>query len=230
MVRRFATRSDRRRRLPGPGRAGARVQRLPRRYTTSNACATCHQSNSVPFNAPKVYNDWATDRPRTSTTSATPSPAQLPYGSVCLGCHTANYAPGKVTPVRQCVTPRRHGVDRRSGASSTERDDVSAGPRQGAVLRERHRLLLVPLRRERGRQRLTRRGPATTPTTRRTWPPLADLANADICGACHSRFAYTKTTYPVTADPDRHRGADDADPAADGDRLSDARVGATQHR
>ena len=32
-----------------------------------------------------------------------------------------------------------------------------------------------------------------------------DLANGEICGACHSRYSYTTNTYPVNADPDGDR-------------------------
>ena len=66
-------------------------------YTTSDACQTCHQAGQ-PANAPKVYNGWATTKHGTDEEAASAAKS-LPYGSVCAGCHTANYAPAKVTPV-----------------------------------------------------------------------------------------------------------------------------------
>ncbi len=62
----------------------------------------CHTSGQ-PANAPKVYNDWAGTKH--AIDSEGPSAAlSLPYGSVCAGCHTANYDPSKVVPTPTATT------------------------------------------------------------------------------------------------------------------------------
>ena len=97
-------------------------------YTTCNGCAMCQRPTTRrPAGLQRV------GRPRThdSRPSVKP-PAASPYGSVCAGCHTANYDPSKVMPDSDSHPDGTAGRPSR-GASPTA-PDSAAGPGD-AVLR-----------------------------------------------------------------------------------------------
>ena len=50
-------------------------------------------------------HDWVGRRSTRRTKKVRSAAKSLPYGSVCAGCHTSNYAPGKVTPCRRRRRP-----------------------------------------------------------------------------------------------------------------------------
>jgi hypothetical protein len=64
-------------------------------YTATPACRTCHSGTAGISNVyPQRHGTkHAIDE------EADSAALSLPSGSVCAGCHTSNYAPGKVTPV-----------------------------------------------------------------------------------------------------------------------------------
>ena len=65
-------------------------------YTTSDYCSICHKVGQA-GGAPKVYDAWSQTAHGTDA-EAVSAAKSLPYGSVCAGCHTANFAPSKVVP------------------------------------------------------------------------------------------------------------------------------------
>ena len=173
-------------------------------YTTSAACAVCHTSGQ-PANAPKVYNDWAGTKH--ATDSEGPSSAlSLPYGSVCAGCHTANYDPSKVVPTPTATTTSTTSPYPTSVAWAASLPMVGSTP-----------VLVLP--QSQGNYPMSEfdigcsschygadvngtianqgNDPADTAHT----APYQQLANADICGACHSRYSYTVGTYTVAPVP-----------------------------
>ena len=167
-------------------------------YTTSAACAVCHQSGQ-PANAPKVYNDWAGTKHGTDAEGVSAGQS-IPNGSVCGGCHTANYAPSKVvpvagTPVVATASPFATSVPWTASIATpfpaqatgeapySEADIGCSSCHYGANVN--------------GTIASAGNDPGDTAHTA---APVA-LADADICGTCHSRFAYTVNTFAVTPLP-----------------------------
>jgi hypothetical protein len=161
-------------------------------YTTSNGCAVCHTSGQ-PAGAPKVYNDWATTAHGTDAEAAGAA-AELPYGSVCAGCHTANFDPSKVTP-----TPTATST---AGAVTWEATVPSPMPSQATGDAAFSEFDIGCSSCHYGSNMngvLAGAGNDANDTAHTA--PYQDLANAEICGACHSRYAYTVNTIAVTPVP-----------------------------
>ncbi|HTX68555.1 MAG TPA: hypothetical protein VMH50_05355 [Thermoleophilia bacterium] len=160
-------------------------------YTVSSACAGCHTSGT--FGAPIVNPQWQGTKHGTDAEAAS-SALSLPYGSVCAGCHTANYDPTKVTPVPTAtsstgavswaaspsVTTLPQG-DPSASAPFSELDVGCSSCHYGAG----------PVSSLDGRD---------TNDTAHT-VPYGNLADPQICGACHSRYSYTTQTYSVAPVP-----------------------------
>ncbi len=148
-------------------------------YTPSDTCKGCHQNMA---SIPAVYDMWA--ETKHAEANADDQSTRLPYGSVCGGCHTGNYAPGKVVPtptatsstgavtwVAGNVTPdTAHQADGNSAASELAVGCSSCHQSQTAA----HAV-----------------GSANP----------SNLANPDICGQCHTRYSYTVATYSVAPVP-----------------------------
>ncbi|HEY5472052.1 MAG TPA: hypothetical protein VIK32_02560, partial [Candidatus Limnocylindrales bacterium] len=162
-------------------------------YTTSDACATCHQTvGGVPASAPKVYNDWAATAHGTDAEGHVVMGTSngLPYGSVCGGCHTANFDPTKVVPilvsgtyvpsVSTTTAPQASGT-----APFSENDIGCSSCHYGANVASMGALANT--------------GSDSNDTAHTA--AFADLANAEICGACHSRYSYTVNPITVLATP-----------------------------
>ena len=161
-------------------------------YTTSDACAVCHTSGQ-PASAPKVFDAWAATAHGQDPEAA--SAAQgLPYGSVCVGCHTANYDPSKVTPVPTATStsgsvswgasPSTAPLPQSVGNAPFSETDIGCsschyGADVNGVISDA--------------------GSDVNDTAHNA--PFQQLANADICGACHTRYAYTVGTYAVLPVP-----------------------------
>ena len=179
---------------PRPG-----LQRLSAGTTRpQRLCSICHQAGQPA--SPPVYHRLGRDQARRGR-------RRRPGGTVsrtapaARGCHTSNYAPSKVvpTPTGNRLDRRRPSHRRRQRPSPTvPRPSPSADRRRRSVLGELRRLLVVPLRRGHGvlaavRQRPERHGAQ--------WLRTPNLANAEICGQCHSRYSYTVDTYRRDAGP-----------------------------
>ena len=95
-------------------------------YTTSDYCSICHKAGQ-PGSAPKVYDQWQLTKHGEDSEAAS-ALTSLPYGSVCAGCHTANYAPAKVTPSPSGTTyvadPGTVTGDQASGNSAASELDI----------------------------------------------------------------------------------------------------------
>jgi hypothetical protein len=148
-------------------------------YTPSDTCKGCHQNMA---SIPQVYDKWA--ETKHAEANADGQSTRLPNGSVCAGCHTGNYAPGKVVPTATAtssagvvtwvagnVTPdTAHQADGNSAASELDVGCSSCHQSQSAA----------------------HAATAANP---------ANLANPDICGQCHTRYSYTVDTYTVQPVP-----------------------------
>ena len=189
-------------------------------YSVATSCQGCHTNGN--FGAPKVFDAWAETKHAENEAYAEVKD-RVPTGSVCQGCHTANFDPAKMTPTPTATTTAystpvgptstptatttalayttdvsgsQTGVNSHNGAWSENYIGCSSC-HYGAE----------PISDADGRD--------VTDTAHRA--PFGEMANADICGTCHSRYSYTVATYTITPIPTpecrRH------DPAADGSRL-----------
>jgi hypothetical protein len=147
-------------------------------YTTTIYCQVCHTTS--PGNP--VYNEWAETKHAESNgeDQATRDPL-----SSCAGCHTANYAPGKPSPSPSGTSyvwnnnPNPVAADTGNaasselfvGCSSCHYGVAAPAPYGGDSNNTAHSVA------------------------------MSEMANADICGQCHSRYAYTKSTYSIIPVP-----------------------------
>ena len=181
-------------RLPGAGGAGAGLQRLsatrtsrtsgqgepggphrvPRgRHPRAGRLQRLRRDERTPRSAPSCSTR---DRRRRCAAAANAEP--IAEGPGCAGCHSGNYDAGRPSPNAAGVYPWRDTLPT-SPATTPSASPSSAAPRA---------------------------------TTARTWPRTAgpttahrcrsaNMANADICGQCHSRYSNTADTYTITPNP-----------------------------
>jgi len=167
-------------------------------YTTSYACATCHSGIA---GIPAVYPEWKETK-HGEGEAYLDVYNRLPYGSVCQGCHTSNFDPSKLTPVPTATAangtvswaaapaPTATGTDFPQITQSTGDlawSESSIGCSSCHYGANTAGAGLEPY------------GSDSNDTAHMV--PYGDMANADICGACHSRYSYTVATYSVTPVP-----------------------------
>jgi hypothetical protein len=171
-------------------------------YTTTVACQTCHDGTT---GIPAVYHEWSETAHANAGWEGQAN--RLPYGSSCGGCHTANYDPSKVVPTLASLAPTPKPTATILGvptpaptatlavwvaANGTATDPQTTGSaassesfvgcsscHYGANVFDSLAIFGVD--------------PNDTAHT----APNANLANAAICGQCHSRYSYTVNTYAV---------------------------------
>ena len=151
-------------------------------YTMTQACASCHTAGS--FGAPIVYDDFTTTK-HYSNEEGPNALEELPRGSVCAGCHSGNYSPAKVIPAL---------VDGAWVASNglptgTQQDGTSAASETFIGCSSCHYGASA------GVSPLDGQDVNDTAHT----APFGNMADAQICGACHSRYSYTKNPIEVQA-------------------------------
>ncbi len=157
-------------------------------YTVKEGCA-CH--DNALGSVPPITPAWGGSKH--AVAGADDQALRLPYGSVCAGCHTSNFDPTKVVP-----TPTATATD----------GTVSWGAANG---------IPDPLTQSTGEFASSENfvgcsschygtnalgalfGEDSNDTAHKA--PYGELANADICGACHSRYSYTTDTFPVSPIP-----------------------------
>jgi nitrate/TMAO reductase-like tetraheme cytochrome c subunit len=152
-------------------------------YTTSQACQTCHSGTA---NIPAVYNQWAGTKH--AVAGEDDQALRLPYGSVCQGCHTSNFSPAKVVPTPSGTTyVPANGIPTEvqtvGNAASSENYVGCSSCHYGANVAGGLEIY----------------GVDTNDTAHEV--PMGEMANADICGACHSRYSYTVDTFSVSPVP-----------------------------
>lgn len=148
-------------------------------YTPSDTCKGCHTDMA---SIPQVYNQWAETKHAEANKDG--QSTRLPYGSVCAGCHTGNYAPGKVVPTATATSAA--GAVTWVGGNMTP--DTSAQATGNSAASE----LDVGCSSCHQSQTAAHAATAANPS---------NLANAEICGQCHSRYSYTVATYSVAPVP-----------------------------
>ena len=159
-------------------------------YTTTQACQSCHAGTA---GIPPVYNQWVHTK-HAIDEAAGETAARLPYGSVCTGCHTANYDPTKVTPVP--IETSTSG-DVSWGASPSA---IASPQTQGDAAFSEEKIGCSSCHYGANvTGGLAIYGVDSNDTAHNA--PLGLMANADICGACHSRYSYTVDTFAVNPIP-----------------------------
>ena len=173
-------------------------------FTTSDYCSICHQEGQ-PGSAPKIFNRWA--QTAHAKAGADNQGYRLPYGSSCGGCHTSNYAPSKVVP-----QPTLTAVAPTAPAGSPTPAPTATNVSWGAVIPSPFPAQAdgdAPFSENFVGCSSCHYGAATgtspqygnDPSDTAHMAPYANLANAEICGQCHSRYAYTVNTYDVATVP-----------------------------
>ena len=157
-------------------------------YTTSAACQTCHSGIA---GIPSVYPQWSQTKHGTGEAYLDVY-NRLPYGSVCQGCHTSNFAPSKLTPVATATSASGAVTWVASPAPSatgtafpmdTQATGELAWSESSIGCSSCHYGANVA-----GALQTFGVDPNDT-AHRGTTSAYSALANADICGACHSRYS-----------------------------------------
>ena len=156
----------------------------------TGACASCHTTAASAHRSSTI----ATRRPSTTPTrrAARRSLDRLPRGSTCAGCHSSNFSPDEGhTDTRA----QRHGV--RCRERHADRHSIWCAGRHSASSEEFIGCSSCHYGASAGISPLD--GPDANDTAHRS--PYGEMANADICGACHSRYSYTTDTFTVQPIP-----------------------------
>jgi hypothetical protein len=159
-------------------------------YTVSSACRSCHDTGS--FGAPIVGANWAKTKHGTDE-EAVSAGQSLPYGSVCGGCHTANYAPSKVVPI-PTATSTASAV-----AWAADLSGTAAPQALGNAPMSEFDIGCSSCHYGAGPGISSVDGADANDTAHMA--PYGNLADPQICGACHSRYSYTTPVYSVSPIP-----------------------------
>jgi hypothetical protein len=156
-------------------------------YTTSNACQPCHNGQFAGI--PAVYDEWA--ETKHAEAGADDQALRLPYGSVCQGCHTANFDPAKVVPTPTATSSTGAVSWGAANGIPTEAQTVgnAASSENFVGCSSCHYGMAID----------GDFGSDANNTAHNA--PKGLLANAEICGQCHSRYSYTTQTFAVSPIP-----------------------------
>ena len=157
-------------------------------YTIKEGCA-CH--NNAIGSLPPITPSWSGSKH--AVAGADNQATRLPYGSVCQGCHTSNFDPAKVIPTPTATAANgtvswgaANGIP--DPLTQSTGNFASSENFVGCSSCHYGTNALGPLF-----------GEDANDTTHNV--PFGNMADAQICGACHSRYSYTKNTYAVQPIP-----------------------------
>jgi nitrate/TMAO reductase-like tetraheme cytochrome c subunit len=171
-------------------------------YTTADGCQICHSGTA---GIPAVYHEWAETK-HAENEAYSEVANRVPTGSVCQGCHTSNFAPLKMTPQPTATTT---AYSTPAGPAMTPTATATAygyftdtSPNQATGMGAWSEGYIGCSSCHYGANmagiaELAGSDPKDTAHT----SPFGEMANADICGACHSRYSYTVDTYPIIPIP-----------------------------
>jgi len=164
-------------------------------YTVTEACSSCHTAGS--FGAPIIAPAFKQSKHWTGTVGAEDN-WELPRGSTCMGCHTSNFSPAKVVPM---ANPAYDPTDPESAPYIAANGDPT-GTAQNSGNAASSELSIGCSSCHYGASAGVAPSQGVDANDTAHSAPSAEMANADICGACHSRYSYTKDTIEVQATPD----------------------------
>jgi hypothetical protein len=166
-------------------------------FTLTSECQKCHDVGGM---APVVYPQWA-ETAHGVNPEGVPASQSMPYGSVCAGCHTSNFDPSKVvpTPVATTVLPTPTAATPTPKPTATSITWAAANglPVPGSTVEAAASEGDIGCSSCHSSQTAAHGSKGT-----------ANLASAEICGQCHSRYSYTVDTYAVASVPAVKIGAD----------------------
>jgi len=163
-------------------------------YTTSDYCSICHKVGQA-GGAPKVYDAWSQTAHGTDA-EAVSAAKSLPYGSVCAGCHTANFAPVKVSLIPGAPIPSPTATT----VSWSAANGTATEPQlTGTAASSESFVGCSSCHYGAATGNIPQYGNDVKDTAHTS--AFGDLANAEICGACHSRYSYTVDTFSVSPVP-----------------------------
>jgi hypothetical protein len=166
-------------------------------FTLTATCAGCHDTGGM---GPAVYGQWA--ETKHAEANADGQSKRLPYGSSCAGCHTSNYDPSKVIPTPVATTTLKPAA---TAATPTPTPTATAITWEAANG--------LPANVTTG-DAASSEGDVgcsschSSQTAAHSSKGTPNLASAEICGQCHSRYSYTVDTYAVASVPAVKIGAD----------------------
>jgi len=146
-------------------------------FNVSSDCAVCHTNTA---GIPQVYSMWSGTKH--AVADADSQHTRLP-NSMCAGCHTANWDPSKVIPVATATSAA--GVVTWAAGNGVPTDPQATGNAPSSELD-------VGCSSCHENETAAHAGTPANPS---------NLANAAICGQCHSRYSYTVDTYAITPLP-----------------------------
>jgi hypothetical protein len=154
-------------------------------YTTTDACQLCHSGIA---GIPDTYNQWV----ETGHANSGGRANRLPYGSSCGGCHSSNFDPSKIVP-SPTATNATTGAVSWTGANAYP---VAAQALGNAATSE---AFVGCSSCHYGANVGGDAGADANDTAHNA--PYANLADAQICGQCHSRYSYSVMTHDVLPVP-----------------------------
>ncbi len=162
-------------------------------YTTSDACAVCHSGTA---GIPAVYSEWADTKH--AVAGADDQALRVPYGSVCQGCHTSNFDPAKVTPIPTATSTAAATLGNVSWGAD---NGIPTEPQATGHAASSENYVGCSSCHYGYNAQGTLAQNGTDPNDTAHSAPKGLLANAEICGQCHSRYSYTTQTFAVEAVP-----------------------------
>lgn len=152
-------------------------------FSVSSECAVCHTDTP---GIPQVYSKWA--ETKHAEGDAYNQHTRLP-NSMCAGCHTANHDPSKVIPT-PTATATKASADGSFAVTWGGGNGVPTDPQDTGNAASSE--LDIGCSSCHYNRTAAHTSAAANPS---------NLANAAICGQCHSRFSYTVDTYAITPLP-----------------------------
>jgi len=166
-------------------------------YTVTSACAGCH--GETPFlGAPVIVPEWA-ETGHGENEAYEEVKDRAVNGSVCQGCHTSNFDPAKALPTPTATTTAVAPAPAATNVAwGVDQSQVGTPQSMGEAPWSDNNIGCSSCHYGAGPvSELDGRDVNDTAHM----APYGELANADICGACHSRYSYTTSTFSVTPIP-----------------------------
>ncbi len=149
-------------------------------YVISDYCSICHSAGNQ-LNAPAVQEKWAaTTHAQVGDPAATANAEPLVDGPRCAGCHSSNYDPQKHIPDAAGEYPHEVVGTQGSGSSAFSEPFISCSACHGGVAVS---------------GALNQDLYGSDPSDSAHSVPMANMASADICGQCHSRYSASTVPY-----------------------------------
>lgn len=143
-------------------------------FVLTGQCQGCHFEGGF---APPIYDEWV------ETAHANTHPDAVVRGAGCAGCHVGNYDPEKHVPTAPGVYPTAVEGTQGSGMSGFSEAFVGCSSCHYGV--------------NTGTDPTANDLFGNDPANTAHLVPTQNMASAEICGQCHSRYSQTVAEYPA---------------------------------